>query len=356
MFTPPRCPNLACSQFTNPSPGFYTHKGAYRVRCRPHPIPRFQCKACGRSFSRQTFRSDYRDHKPYLNAAVLEHLCDGLGFRKTARKVGLTRRCLELKARKHSRTAALLDDNLKQRIAACQPGGMDGVLRVHFDEFETYETRRNTRPITIAVAIESTTRLHYAAVAAPIRPRGKMTESRLAAIEREEALYGPRRNRSRAACRIALGKAAKLHPEAEVVLLYTDEKSTYPKIANRVFEGRTLLHSQTPSVLPRTVKNPLFPVNHEEACLRDWMGRLRRESWLVSKKRKHLGLHLRLWSAWRNWVKPRFNRDKETPAQIRGSAPKTLTFGDLAGWRQDWGQRSPSPFDTGRRAIGELAL
>ena len=356
MFTPPRCPNRDCPRFTDPGPKFYTHKGWSQPLCRPHPVPRFRCNTCSLGFSRQTFRSDYRDHKPYLNAAVLEHLCDGLGFRKTARKVGLTRRCLELKARKHSRTAALLDDNLKERIAVCQPKGPDGVLRVHFDEFETYETRRNTRPITIAVAIESTTRLHFAAVAAPIRPRGKMTESRRAAIEREEALYGPRRNRSRAACRIALGKAAKLQPEAGLVLLYTDEKTTYPKIAKRVFEGRTLVHSQTPSVLPRTVKNPLFPVNHEEACLRDWMGRLRRESWLVSKKRKYLGLHLRLWSAWRNWVKPRFNRDKKTPAQIRGSAPMQLTFGDLAGWRQDWRQRSPSPFAAGWQAVGELAL
>ncbi|MEM9382256.1 MAG: hypothetical protein AAGB93_20035 [Planctomycetota bacterium] len=76
----------------------------------------------------------------------------------------------------------------------------------------------------------------------------------------------------------------------------------------------------------------------------------------MSKKRRFLGLHLKLWGAWRNWVKVRFNRDKKTPAQIRGNAPRKLSFHDLAGWRQDWGQRSPRPVGRGWESVGQLAL
>ena len=67
-------------------------------------------------------------------------------------------------------------------------------------------------------------------------------------------------------------------------LLQTDEKSTYPGLAGRVFGHDRLQHERTNSKLARTTWNPLFPINHAEAMARDLMGRLRRDSWLTSKK------------------------------------------------------------------------
>ena len=43
--------------------------------------------------------------------------------------------------------------------------------------------------------------------------------------------------------------------------------------------------------------------------MRDLMGRLRRESWLVSKKRRYLDLGLQVHMAYRNLVRKRFNHD-----------------------------------------------
>ena len=117
MFEPPRCPNEGCPEFTRPRPRFFVRRGSYRARCRPHPVPRFQCRTCRRGFSRQTFRADYRDRKPHLNVRVIEMLCSGVGFRQTARILGLTRNNLEAKARKISRNAGRLDRNLKARVA-----------------------------------------------------------------------------------------------------------------------------------------------------------------------------------------------------------------------------------------------
>ena len=127
------------------------------------------------------------------------------------------------------------------------------------------------------------------------------------------------------------------------VVLETDEKKTYPKIARELFGERRLRHSATPSKMPRYTWNPLFPINHTEAMARDLTGRLRRESWLASKCRWFLNLQLEIFAAYRNWVRPRFNPDRETPGQLLGFVPRRLTLGHVLSWRQDWGARSLHP-------------
>jgi transposase-like protein len=190
MFQPPRCPNPTCSRHRSPEPGFFRRRGFYWPACRAHPVPRFTCRSCGRGFSRQSFRSDYRDHRPDLNAGLLRLLASGLGLRQSARLLGLSRRCTELKFRKIATHLRDFNLNLRGELA-------EGVT-LQFDEFETYEGRRNTRPLTIPTLIERETRFVLWAESAPIRPRGRMTPSRLAAIAREDVLHGTRRDRSRA--------------------------------------------------------------------------------------------------------------------------------------------------------------
>jgi len=350
MFEPPRCPYESCFNHDDPAPDFYEHHGSYKPLCRPRRVPRFRCKRCRRTFSRQTFRADYRDHKPHLNAPLVELLCAGVGFRKAGRLLRLSRRCTELKSRKIARHARGLDRNLRRAATEARPDPK--TLRLHFDEFESYEGRRNTRPVSIAVAIESESRFLLAARAAPIRPRGKMTDQRRAAIAKDEEVYGKRPNRSIAATRAAFRLARDVSPTSERVVLQTDEKTTYQALARAVFGPDRLEHRQTPSVAPRNTSNPLFPINHTEACLRDWIGRLRRESWLVSKRRWFLNWHLRLYAAWHNWVRPRFNYDSQSPAQRLGFVRRKLRTTELTGWRQDWEGRSPHPMGNGRRVVG----
>jgi len=212
------------------------------------------------------------------------------------------------------------------------------------DEFETYESRRNTRPISIPVVIDPVSRFRFAAIPAPIRPRGTMTIARIAAIAEEERRYGPRQDLSAEACIAAFQAAADTRPAASTVIVGTDCKTTYPGFIAKVFSGRKVYHQQTASVRSRGAGTPLFAINHTEAILRDHVGRLRRNSWLVSKKQQYLDLHLRLINGFRNWLRPRFNTDTRTPAQIAGFATRPLKMAELLGWRQDWAALSPSPF------------
>ena len=297
-----------------------------------HPVPRFRCSACGRTFSRQTFRADYYDHKPHLNAPLLINLISGVGLRQSSRTLNLTRRCTELKARKIARHLRRLNLNLR--------GVFDRDLELQLDELETYESRRRERPVTFPIAIDAKSRFIIWGESAKLSPRGRMTPARRRAVAADEARFGKRRDRSRVAVRRTLQRVGPMIEGLGRVPIQTDQKSGYPGLIRRTLGiGRTI-HNRTSSRAPRTISNPLFPINQTEAMARDNLGRLRRESWLISKNRRYLDLAFHIFMAWRNYVRPRFNRDALTPAQIAGFVPRRLRLGELIGWRQDWGNSS----------------
>lgn len=346
MFQPPRCPNRRCSQHRAPQPRFFIRKGTYRALCRSHPVPRFRCRTCRRGFSRQTFRQDYRDHRPALNVPLFLSLASGVGLRQSARNLGLSRDATEQKARKIARHLRRLNLNLRAPL----PEG--SILQL--DELETYEGRRNTRPLSVPVLIERDTRFILWAESAPIRPRGKMTPARERAIAADERRFGPRKDLSRRALERTLARGAALTDGLSTVILMSDEKSTYPSLARSAFGAERLVHRQTNSELARGTWNPLFPINHTEAMSRDLMGRLRRQSWLVSKKRRFLDLGLQLWAAYRNYVRKRFNRDsEESPAQLLGFEKRRLSPREVLAWRQDWGLESIHPTSDGTHRVAD---
>jgi len=347
MFQPPRCPNRRCRQHRRPQPLFFRRHGSYRPRCRAHPVPRFVCRTCGRGFSRQTFRADYHDHRPDLNARLFRSIASGVGLRQTSRNLGLSLSCTQLKFRKIARHLRRLDLNLR--------GPLPAGCSLQFDELETFEGRRNTRPLSVPILIEKQTRYVLWAESAPIRPRGRKTKARREAIRKEERRYGPRRDLSLRSVRRTLQRGVDVCNGLGRVELFTDEKTIYPGLARELFGEERLVHHRTSSKRPRTTWNPLFPINHTEAMARDLLGRLRRESWLVSDRRRYLDLGLALWMAWRNYVRRRFNYDHESPAQMLGFVDRRMTETQLLSWRQDWGRRSVHPLARGTESVARWA-
>src|SRR5205809_708746 len=70
QFRPPHCPWPECPAHVA-SQGFQKF-GSYRRKLDPTPIPRFRCKKCKRTCSRQTFSASYylkRRELPVLVAA-----------------------------------------------------------------------------------------------------------------------------------------------------------------------------------------------------------------------------------------------------------------------------------------------
>ena len=148
-------------------------------------------------------------------------LAAGLGLRQTGRVTLLNRDTVERKFRKIGKHMRGLNHNLRRPIDKPR-------LCLLMDEFESYEGRRNTRPVTIPMLIDYDSDYILHAVSAPIRPRGTMTEARKRAIRKEEKLSGVRRDGSRAAISRVLRLTADACKHVTSIEFRTDEKSSYP--------------------------------------------------------------------------------------------------------------------------------
>jgi transposase-like protein len=347
MFKPPRCANVECLAHREPDGRFFRFKGYYRPKCRAVRVPRFVCRKCGKGFSRQTFRPDYRDHRPDLNAAVLSRWVSGTGIRQIGRELRITKRNLELKLRKIGRHLRDLHHN----VMATFPAGASFA----FDELETFEGCRSTRPVTVPVLIEQESTFIVDARSAPIPPSGRMTPKRRKLIAEEQARHGKRPNRSREVCAEVLATAAARCRDVRSVHVRSDQKKTYPKLLEAAFGASRLKHLQVSSKRKRDFTNPLHRINLTMARLRDLMGRLHRRSWLVTKRREYLDLHLMAFVCYRNYHCARFNDEEESPAQRLGFMPRRLSKGELLSWRQDWGpERSPHPLSPWLESVAEF--
>ena len=228
MFTPPRCPRSDCAAHAQPTPRFFSRKGFYQPKCRPWPVPRFECRVCRRGFSRQTFRVDYCDNKPWLNARLFELLASGLGLRQSGRLLSLSKGCTEHKFRKLARQLGWLHRNLTGEFA-------EGT-RFTLDEMQTFETCRSTRPLTLPVVIEQDSLFVVAAECAPIKPSGAMPEHRKQRIRQQSQQDGTEREDKSRECLVRVLGVVKQHIKAGArLILRSDEKGLYRTVAKQLF-------------------------------------------------------------------------------------------------------------------------
>ena len=333
-FSPPRCPNVDCHMHRECEPTRIVRWGSYPRRCLDLHEQRYRCQACLRTFSRQTFRHDYRDRRPECNERVFELLTSGVGLRQTARVLGIGVTTVQKKMRKMSRTSRLLHENLSARL----PAKRTYVL----DEEESYEGA-SIRPLTIPILID---REHWFVVATAVGSIRRLAKPNTRRRERQaadEKRLGAKRADESRQCVEDVLRALRRRTDGPIQLL-TDQKSSYATVAKEVF-GDDVVHSTTAGTAPRTVSNPLFPINVTIAMSRDNCGRLRRRSWLVSKLARWLQAQLAIFTVYRNYVRKRFNRDQrgQTPAQLLGLLPRQLQPADALRWRQDWGSCSIHP-------------
>lgn len=332
-FRPPRCPNQNCSTHADPAAPRFVRWGYFQARCRERREQRFRCVACRKTFSRQTFRHDYRDRRPDCNDRLFELLTSGVGLRQAARLVKVAATTAQKKMRKLSRTCELLHQNLSTSLP------QDRVYLM--DEEESYENA-SIRPLTVPILMESKTWFVVATDVGSIRRLAPAGTARRRRQHRDEQKHGKRADESRECVGRVLEELQRRNPGK--VQLLTDQKPSYATLACEVL-GADVTHSTTAGSAPRTTHNPLFPINSMIAMSRDGCGRLRRNSWLVSKLAKWLRGQLAIFTVFRNYVRRRFNKDEphETPAFLLGLLPRQLQPFEVVRWRQDWGKKSPHP-------------
>ncbi len=94
------------------------------------------------------------------------------------------------------------------------------------------------------------------------------------------------------------------------------------------------MHQTTPSTRRRDWTNPLWPINHTLARVRDNVSRLVRETWAAAKKRRWLASHLAIWIAYRNYVRGKTNKQQRvTPAMTMGFHERPWSLRNLLAWK-----------------------
>jgi len=85
MFKPPFCPYQACEYHEHPpSARWWHHVGFHATRCFGS-VPRFRCLKCRRSFSVQTFSTNYYAKRKISYHRLEELLSSSMSIRSLAR-------------------------------------------------------------------------------------------------------------------------------------------------------------------------------------------------------------------------------------------------------------------------------
>lgn len=324
-FEPPRCPRSTCPSSHRGAPFPWRRRGSFVRKCDGRRVQRFECCTCGRRFSVQSFRLDYRLRSPHLNAALFEHFISKVTHRQSARLLGVSRKTVLHRVR-------LLGVHCREfhriRLERAQ---LDGTFVL--DELETFETDRRLQPVTMPVLVHWPSFFVVHHVAAPLPARGRLRQHDQRRRAERERLHGPRKSGSNAAVAACFERLSRCLRAGTCARVRTDLKATYGTILRDVLGARAI-HERTPAMRRRNHANPLFAINHTFAMLRDGPSRLVRRTWAHAKLRERLAEHTWIWIGWRNYVRGITNvATKTTPAMAAGMEREQLAIVDLLRWQ-----------------------
>lgn len=260
-----------------------------RKRTRTH-VQRYRCKDCGDTFSDQTLSKTYRQHRPDLNAKILEDKGSGKGIRRMALTFRTTKKTVQ---RKVKFLAQACDDFHRKHMSEWTRSPKP---RFQFDEMQTFESDRiNT--LTVPVAVEVDSHFIVGAIAAyeashshyPNATKKSHNERNAAEIARKDEIIKD----TLKMCRV-------MKPEGRIVI-ESDKKRAYPKYMKDCFADLGV-HIEYLASDEEQKKN-LFSINNIMACLRADNAMLRRSSWHICKDKNYLSDHLKIYTFYSNYLK-----------------------------------------------------
>jgi len=297
---PPFCPQAECRYHhrENIPPSersvWYHKDGTYRPKNLNREVQRFVCTHCGKRFSAHTFSLDYGVQKHLSYRRIFDQLNSGSGIRSLARNLHVTDKVIINRVARLARQALALHALMRKHVCLREAVTADG--------FESF-TGSQYFPNNIHIAVGKTSQYLYGLDYAPIRRKGRMTESQKKRREiLEKRWKAPAGDISRSFIRLIrqigrYGDKNHLPP----VWIYTDEKREYRQVLRSIGWSR---HVTIPSSLPRTRHNELFSVNYYDREFRKDQGNHVRQTVEFSRDVNNMMDRLWMYSAYHNYVKP----------------------------------------------------
>lgn len=281
------CPNDQCKNHENPESKFYIKKGYYKAKFNHQPVPRYQCKGCGRKFSSRTFKETYKQKKPHVNEQIFKAYCSGMTLRRIARVLNLNPKTVTRKFHKLAQQAEKIH---KKRVEK----GKLKTSYVQFDELETFEHTR-LKPLSVSIAVRVKTGEILDMSVATMACKGWNASL---SVQKYDTRNDTRKT-SRETVFETVNKCSK-----ENMTIVSDSHLAYPNIIqDKVPHAK--LETVVSGQLNRKYKqhDKMFMINHTCALLRNDISRLFRKSWTTTKKAECLQLHLYLYIAFKNGYK-----------------------------------------------------
>jgi len=276
---PEFCPRKTCYHHQRErakSDDWYIRYGIHHSKCRGD-IQRFRCKACGKTFSTQTFSIHYWTHSTidYMDLAQRIYSCSSL--LQIGRYKHFTYRVVQNRIRRLARNfLAIMNDfypeqKLEENLV------MDG--------FESY-TISQYFPNNITIIVGKDSQFIYAGVHTLLRRKGRMTKQQKINRSIIDDYWQPVRKIKDDVkvilrdCLLMMQKKMK----DSILEFYTDNHTAYPSALKEIEEIKEAMnqgkfvHYTYSSKLARTVDNPLFPVNYVDRQIRKNIGEHVRET------------------------------------------------------------------------------
>lgn len=302
---PPFCPNPSCNFHRDPKGWTYVRAGTHARKHPPRIVQRFQCVACERTFSTQTFALGYWCRRQDLFAPIFLALMSCSCLRQICRQLSLTRVTAACRVERLGRHCLLLNRLLLPKSTPCEPLVLDG--------FETFEYSQFA-PMHLNLLVGAQSLLVYGFTESELRRKGRMTAWQKRRRAELEATVGrPDPN----AVQLAVQRLLEISlPEGAQVELRSDEHPAYAR-AVRALAGRLAIsHRRTPSTAARTTRNPLFPVNLTDLLLRHGSANHKRETIAFSKRRQAVVDRASIFVTWRNLLKSKSEKAQDDPPAV----------------------------------------
>ena len=324
-FRPPFCPWPECAAHRAPGRGFQRY-GFYRKPSDFRRIPRFRCRNCKRTCSRQTFSTTYYLKRPALLVAVASGLAACSAHRQIARSCHCAKTSVTRMAERLGRHAILFH----ARCRASLPTWIETIVHDHWEVF----IGRQDRALGIGTAVGAESWFVYDIDPAPHRGSGRRPDRKK---DREAAAW-PSASYVESIKRTFRGLIPHLS-ENQSLVCNVDGRTDYPvAVRDDDLRSRVVLR-----IYPNPVRGPkgtprspeaverdraMFPVDQLHQLLRHTCADHKRETIAFGRRLESVLGRAHLMAVWKNFIKSRSERapDRTTPAMRLGMTETRWRF------------------------------
>ncbi len=270
MKKPTFCPNPECVHHnayqTNPKKRWYSKDGFYHTKAFG-TIQRYKCRTCKIRFSDQTFSINYYVKKPVDHRTILQGLVTTSNLSDAARQLQVSVNTIINRHSRLAKQAVALHSQLLSHITLNEPFVCDGFQSVCVNFYY---------PNNINIAIGKNSQFFYSFTYATVKRGGKLTAEQKLLRSEYENRWSPQPLEVKHSFSDLLDTISfvKKQQSKTHIFLFTDKKTDYPvAISEHTFfqaltKENLFTHIKISGKAPRTLNNPLFPVNYMDMLFR----------------------------------------------------------------------------------------